>query len=128
MKRGAQGFLAAMFRLAWMSPTVAQASPAASRILDTFDSTSPWTAVPASGVEMKLTSEPGPHGNALRVDFDFKGGGGYAVLHRKARLDLDPNYRFEFLIRGETQPQNFELKLLDESGENVWWSNRVLHE
>ena len=34
------------------------------RVLDAFETTAAWTALPASGVEMKLTSEPGPHGNA----------------------------------------------------------------
>src|SRR5205823_2745034 len=66
-----QGFLAAVFLLACVSPTVAQAAPPAPRVLDDFESTSAWTAVPASGVEMKLSSEPGPHGNVLRVDFKF---------------------------------------------------------
>ena len=90
-----------------------------------FESSSDWLATPASGVEMKLSLEPGVHGNALRVDFNFAKGGGYAVLHRKLSLDLPENYRFEYSIRGETQPQNLEFKLIDDSGENVWWLNRV---
>ena len=101
------------------------APPTAPVVLDDFESSSAWSAAPASGVTMKLASEPGPHGNALRVDFDFHGGGGYAVLHRKLDLDLPENYRFEYSIRGETAPQNLELKLIDDSGENVWWLNRV---
>ena len=98
------------------------------RVLDDFESSAAWTALPASGVEMKLTAEPGPHGNALRVDFQFTKGGGYAVLHRNLALDLPVNYRFEFRLRGATAPQNLEFKLLDESGENVWWCNQVNHE
>ena len=105
-------------------PAVA-APPTRPIVLDDFESSSAWSAVPASGVTMKLTAAPGPHGNALRADFDFHGGGGYAVLHRKLDLDLPDNYRFEYSIRGETAPQNLELKLIDDSGENVWWLNRV---
>ena len=112
----------ALLFVAW--PAFA-APPSAPLVLDDFQSSSAWSAVPASGVTMKLTAEPGPHGNALRVDFDFHGGGGYAVLHRKLDLDLPDNYRFEFALRGETAPQNLELKLIDDSGENVWWLNRV---
>jgi hypothetical protein len=96
--------------------------------VDDFQSSSAWSAVPRERVTMKLTAEPGPHGNALRVDFDFHGGGGYAVLHRKLDLDLPENYRFEYSLRGETAPQNLELKLIDDSGENVWWLNRVSFE
>ena len=98
------------------------------RVLDTFENSAAWTALPASGVEMKLSTEPGPHGNALRVDFKFTKGGGYAVLHRKLDLVLPENYRFEYQLRGETPPQNLEFKLLDDSGENVWWLNRVNYE
>ena len=115
----------ALLLVAW--PAFA-ATPAAPVVLDDFETSSAWSAVPASGVTMKLAAEPGPHGNALRVDFDFHGGGGYAVLHRKLDLDLPENYRFEFQLRGETAPQNLELKLIDDSGENVWWCNRVNYE
>jgi hypothetical protein len=110
--------------LAIATPALA-APPLTPVVVDDFQSASAWSAVPASGVTMKLTAEPGPHGNALRVDFDFHGGGGYAVLHRKLDLDLPENYKFEFQLRGETAPQNLELKLIDDSGENVWWCNQV---
>ncbi len=124
---------ASLCMLSWFpDPTFAaattahSAAPAAQPVsITTFDSSSDWLATPASGVEMKLSLEPGPHGNALRVDFKFTKGGGYAVLHRKVSLDLPENYRFEYSIRGETAPQNLEFKLIDDSGENVWWSNRV---
>lgn len=107
---------------------VAHAAAPAPQVLDTFESATGWTAMPASGVEMKLSTEPGPHGRALRVDFEFKKGGGYAVLHRAMDLALPENYRIEFQLRGETAPQNLEFKLADASGENVWWCNRVNHE
>ncbi len=94
------------------------------RVLDAFEDTGAWTTMPASGVLMKLASEPGAKGNALRVDFDFQKGGGYAVIHRALRLDLPANYRFTVRVRGATAPQNLEFKLVDDRGENVWWKNR----
>lgn len=105
---------------------LAAAPPAAAapRVLDAFEDSSPWTAMPASGVAMKLSTEPGPAGRCLRVDFDFQKGGGYAVLHRALELELPGNYRFTVRVRGATAPQNLEFKLLDASGENVWWTNR----
>src|ERR1041385_5078764 len=121
--RAAQGLLLAALCLSWTPASAAP--PAPPRLLDDFESTSPWTAVPASGVEMKLSSEPGPHGKALRVDFKFTKGGGYAVIHRALDLDLPENYRFELNMKGATAPQNFEFKLIDASGENVWWRNQV---
>ena len=41
---------------------------AAPRVLDGFESTSAWRAVPADGVLMKLSTEPGPWGRCLRID------------------------------------------------------------
>jgi len=100
------------------------APPPAPVRVDDFESSSAWTAMPASGVTMRLSVEPGVNGNALRVDFDFGRGGGYAVLHRAVSLDLPENYVFRYRLRGATAPQNLEFKLLDDSGENVWWWNR----
>jgi hypothetical protein len=77
-----------------------------------------WTAHPADGVEMHLSRE----GEVNRLDFDFHGHGGYAIARRDLEMDLPPNYQFTFRIRGETQPQTLEFKLI--RGDDVWWMNR----
>jgi hypothetical protein len=79
-----------------------------------------WTAHPSDGVEMQLTRE----GAINRLDFDFHGHAGYAIARTKIDRDLPPNYQFVFRIRGNAPPENLELKLLDASGDNVWWLNR----
>ena len=79
-----------------------------------------WTAHPSDGVTMKLT----PEGNATRLDFDFHGHGGYAIARKAVNLDLPANYQFVMRVRGETAPQDLEFKLIDASGDNVWWLNR----
>ena len=81
---------------------------------------SEWKAVPADGVDLKIGSEAG----ALRLDFDFKGGGGYAVAHRAVSLDIPANYKFRFRVKGDCKPNSLEFKLIDASGENVWWDNQ----
>jgi hypothetical protein len=79
-----------------------------------------WTAHPADGVEMRLTRE----GDVNRLDFDFQGHGGYAIARSSVNLDLPPNYQFTFRLHGDAPRENLELKLLDATGENVWWLNR----
>jgi hypothetical protein len=79
-----------------------------------------WKAIPADGVSLGLSDDAG----ALRMDVDFHGGGGYAVAHRAVSLDLPPNWRFSFRVRGDVPPNNLEFKLLDASGDNVWWLNQ----
>jgi hypothetical protein len=105
------------------TPLAAMAA-APARSIDAFETADAWQPVPADGVEMKLSSAPGLHGRALRVDFDFIKGGGYAVLHRDVHLDLPANYALRFAVRGEAPRENLELKLVDSTGANVWWCNR----
>jgi hypothetical protein len=100
------------------------AAAAPVRLVDGFEDASLWKPVPADGVEMKLTNEPGVHGRALRVDFRFVKGGGYAVVHRDVALDLPENYAIRFRVRGACPNENLELKLVDSTGANVWWCNR----
>ena len=79
-----------------------------------------WTPHPSDGVTMKLTRE----GEVNRLDFDFHSHGGYAIARAKVDLDLPPNYHFVMALRGDTAPQDLEFKLIDASGDNVWWLNR----
>ena len=74
-------------------------------VLDSFDSVTQWTTTPAEGVEVSVHPDPnGAHGKALRVDFDFHGHGGYAVIHRPLSMTLPSNYEFSFAIKGTRQP------------------------
>lgn len=92
-------------------------------VVDAFETAAPWSRVAADGVSLAIGSDDGVHGRSLRLDYDFHGGGGYAVAHRAVSLDLPANWRFTFRIRGEGRPNNLEFKLIDESGDNVWWCN-----
>ena len=98
------------------------ASSDSARTIDSFEDARGWSAVPADGVKLALSSDDGSKGQALRLDFDFGQGGGYAVAHKAFALDLPENYVFTFKIRGESPSNHLEFKLIDVSGENVWWS------
>jgi hypothetical protein len=92
--------------------------------LDDFENIQGWSAHPADGVDLELVADRGERGGCLRLDFDFHGGGGYAVAHKALAFDLPDNYAFSFRLRGEAPPNHLEFKLLDDSGENVWWCVR----
>ncbi|MBV8199732.1 MAG: discoidin domain-containing protein, partial [Acidobacteria bacterium] len=88
-----------------------------------------WEVVAADGVKEELSplaGEAAPAGasGAIRLDIDFQGHGGYAIARRRLALDLPDNYQFVFWVRGEAPPENLEFKLLDASGDNVWWAVR----
>jgi hypothetical protein len=79
-----------------------------------------WVAAPASGVEMRLSDDAG----ALKVDFDFHGAGGWAAFRKDTTLKLPENYEFSFRLKGLAPRNTLEFKLIDASGENVWWVRR----
>jgi hypothetical protein len=106
-------------------PTLAQPpGAAAARILDDFEDVRPWTAGASDGVQTAVHSAEGPVGRALRLDFDLAGTAGYALARRALPLDLPANYEIVFSIRGDAPVNHFQVKLVDASGENVWWFSR----
>ncbi|MFL5481201.1 MAG: discoidin domain-containing protein [Gemmatimonadaceae bacterium] len=109
------------------TPTVVPANPVVAPstiVLDNFETVSQWTTTPAEGVDISVHPDPsGLHGSAMRIDFDFHGHGGYGVIHRPLNLTLPPNYEFSFAIKGDAPTNTLEFKLIDSTGDNVWWSN-----
>jgi hypothetical protein len=93
-------------------------------VIDTFDSTAGWKTTPSDGVSLNLVTDKGVNGNSMRLDFDFHGHGGYAVIHKDLKLTVPGNYEFSFYIRGESPVNTLEFKLVDPTGDNVWWSNQ----
>jgi hypothetical protein len=107
--------LLAACRGAWAQP----------RVIDDFAEISGWSAVTSDGVALRLSGEQaGPSGGALRLDFDFARGSGYCIARKQFSLPIPENYRFLFDLRGEAPPNTLEFKLVDPTGDNVWWVNR----
>lgn len=93
-------------------------------VVDAFEDISAWSAHPAEGVTLSLASDAGEHGRALRMDVNFTRGTGYAVARRAVSLDLPADYVFRFRLRGDIPANALEFKLVDSTGNNVWWHVR----
>jgi hypothetical protein len=93
-------------------------------LLDDFASPDTWKVLASDGVRASISPDAGHEAQALRLDFDFERGSGFCVLRRALPMPLPANYRFQLRMRGEGPANNLEFKLLDLSGENVWWVNR----
>jgi hypothetical protein len=89
-------------------------------VLDQFEDLSGWSAVASGQAELHIAPDRGPHGAAMRLDFDFKGGGGFVVARRLLSFPLPDAYAFTFNLRGAAPRNKFEFKLVDPSGKNVW--------
>jgi hypothetical protein len=106
---------------------VTAAAPAPSdgwRVLDDFEQPLAWQAEGSDDVSASSQQVAGQEGHALCLNFDFRGHSGYAALRRALPLTLPENYEISFDLRGEAPVNDFQLKLTDASGENVWWFRR----
>jgi len=89
-------------------------------LIDDFTDRAGWTPVASGQVQLDISVVPGPRGGALRLDFDFKGGGGFVVASKRFSFSLPEAYAFTFDVHGEAPANKLEFKLVDPSGQNVW--------
>jgi len=92
----------------------------AATTLDTFDEPARWRVIASTQVSGAITRDAG----ALCLDYDFNGVSGYVGLQRDLVIAYPENYRFDFRLRGESPANDLQFKLIDASGDNVWWVNR----
>ncbi len=85
-----------------------------------------WQPTASGNAEVVLTTAATAAGPALKMDFDFKGGKGFVVARRPVALTMPADYALQFRLRGHGAVNNFELKLIDPGGQNVW--RRVLQD
>src|SRR5690606_450713 len=93
-------------------------------LLDGFEDASKWRVVASNQVSGGIRQVEGAEGRALCLDYDFNGVSGYAGIQRELPLEYPENYRFTFRLRGESPDNDLQFKLVDASGDNVWWVNR----
>jgi hypothetical protein len=90
-------------------------------LLDDFEGLAGWTASASEGSRVEIAHDTGHTGLGMRIDFEL-GGGGFLIVRKPLSVRLPTNYAFTFWLRGAAQPNNLELKLVDRSQRNVWWS------
>ena len=88
--------------------------------IDDFASIDDWTTFAPEGVRVEITPDAG----ALRIDYAFERGGGFAIVRRAVDIDVEGNHVFSFRVKGDAPANDLEFKLLDDSGDNVWWHTR----
>jgi hypothetical protein len=81
---------------------------------------SEWQPTASGNAALKLSMRWMGSVPALQLDFDFKGGGGFVVARRALRRAMPNEYAVEFRLRGNGPVNDLELKLVDDTGLNVW--------
>ena len=105
----------------------ATAQPAA-RVLDAFDAPAQWSVIASNQVSGALRAVDGVDGRALCLDYDFNGVSGYVGMQRELPMAYPADYAFSFQLRGDSPANDLQFKLIDASGDNVWWVNQPGYE
>jgi len=97
-------------------------------VLVDFSDASRWKVLTSDGVSLKCAVEhesaaAAAHATSLRLDYNFASSG-FAGVRHSLPLDLPANFELAFSVRGDLPRNNLEFKLVDETGDNVWWVNR----
>jgi len=92
-------------------------------VMDSFDNLTNWRKIASDGAKIKLDIQNGLSGDCLRIDYELNGAG-YCGIEKVFPFVLPMNYKFSFSLRGNSPKNNLEFKLIDKSGDNVWWKNQ----
>lgn len=107
---------------------LSEAILAQTRLLDAFESLAGWKAIASDGVRIDIALAEGRTGKCIKIDFDFVAGAGYCGIQKQLPMTLPENFQFSFYLRGAAPVNNLEFKLVDVSGDNVWWLNQRNYE
>ncbi|MDO9093490.1 MAG: discoidin domain-containing protein [Rubrivivax sp.] len=92
-----------------------------SEMLDDFRDTAAWQASASDQVRASLRRD---RDGSLCLDYDFAGVSGYAVMRRALPMDWPHRFDLGARIKGSGATNDLQFKLVDASGDNVWWVNR----
>ena len=93
-----------------------------SEVLDDFRDTAAWQASASDQVRASLRRDASD--GSLCLDYDFAGVSGYAVMRRELPVAWPERFDIRALVKGSGADNDFQFKLVDSSGDNVWWINR----
>jgi len=108
---------------ALLSPA-ALAAPPSPRLLDDFGDAGAWQATGSDEVRAALRRDGD---GSLCLDYDFAGVSGYAVMRRALPVDWPAQFDLVARLKGSRTGNDFQFKLVDAGGDNVWWMNRPQH-
>ncbi len=123
--RESRGTLFALFvagvSVAASATAATSSASSAPKVLDNLDTTSGWQAIHTDDVSATLRTVPGKTGQAICLDYDFNGVSGAASIRKTLPIDFPDGFALSFDVRGNMPPNTLQLKLIDDSGDNVWW-------
>jgi F5/8 type C domain len=91
-------------------------------LLDDFRNAGVWQASASDQVKAALRADASD--GSLCLDYDFGGVSGYAVMRRELPVEWPQHFELKLRFKGAGAVNDLQMKLVDASGDNVWWINR----
>jgi len=91
------------------------------RVLADVRDTGAWKALASEQVEAALRRDID---GSLCLAYDFHSVSGYAVMRRSLPADWPRAFALRVRMKGRGGVNDFQIKLVDASGDNVWWVSR----
>lgn len=91
--------------------------------LDRFETAQGWNFIKSDGVTVETQVDEGIAGKSVNLSYNFIKGTGYGGIQKFFPIDLPENFEISFYIKAESPSNNFEIKFIDSTGNNVWWVN-----
>ena len=110
-----------VFAIGLACAMAAQAAPLRSEVLDDFRQPAAWKASASDQVQASLRRDAD---GSLCLDYDFAGVSGYAVMRRELPMTWPAHFDLAVRLKSTGAVNDFQFKLVDASGDNVWWMNR----
>jgi hypothetical protein len=101
------------------APMLAQAA-----VIDDFHDASAWKAAGSDQVSASLHAAGTKPTDGVCLAYDFNGVSGHAAMRRTLPITFPTDYAFDLDVRGSGPANQFEFKLIDATGDNVWWVSK----
>lgn len=83
-----------------------------------------WKPITSAGVSLKISDIETPYGKGNRLAIDFKGQGGFGLAEQNLDWEVPENFEISFWLKAQLPNNDFEFKLMDPTGQSVWWVKR----
>jgi len=93
------------------------------KLLSSFQIPDDWKSISSDGAHINVSFTELNKRKCIRLDYEFTGAG-WCGIEKYLDIDLPADYKFTFFIKGAGLKNNLEFKLLDSTGDNVWWFNQ----
>ena len=80
-----------------------------------------WQAGASDQVDAALRRDPD---GGVCLEYDFHSVSGYAVLRHTLPVQWPAAFALRLRVKGRGPENDLQVKLVDASGDNVWWVNR----